>query len=346
LEEDPAKGRVSRLLVTDEIAASLALVWEGSHELRVRRVPPLSSRAEWVPIDVAYAGICGTDLHIVGGEHSRAVPGLVLGHEFSGRLAEPVDGHPVGAPVFVNPMIHCGSCDACERGQVNVCRNLTSVGIDYPGAMTGTVFVPPENIFFLPADLPLIKAAIIEPVAVCARALRRGGVAPGKSVHIFGGGPIGCMIGLLSLNAGASRVTITEPSERRRELVIGLGLEALDHHDVVADVVFNATSSDAVSEIMVESVTTRGTVVVIGAYAKGTHPVDLLDVMFTEATVVGTRIYADEDILSAIEVLRNPDSRIDSIITDTVPLHDAVTAFDKLRSGAALKILLEIGGAP
>jgi (R,R)-butanediol dehydrogenase/meso-butanediol dehydrogenase/diacetyl reductase len=334
---------VSSLSVTSKGAASSALVWEGDLEFGVKPVTPVSSRPGWIPIEVAYAGICGTDLHIVEGKHSRAVPGLVLGHEFSGRLAEPVDGNPVGTPVFVNPMIHCGSCDACQRGQVNVCRNLTSVGIDYPGAMTVTVFVPPENIFILPTDLPLIKAAIIEPVAVCARALRRGGVAPGKSVHIFGGGPIGCMIGLLSLNAGATRVTVTEPSERRRELAVGLGLEALDHHDVVADIVFNATSSDAVSEIMVGSVTTGGTVVVIGAYAKGTHPVDLLDVMFTEATMVGTRIYSDEDILSAIEILRDPSSRIDSIVTDTMPLRDAVIAFDKLRSGTALKILLEVG---
>jgi (R,R)-butanediol dehydrogenase/meso-butanediol dehydrogenase/diacetyl reductase len=294
---------------------------------------------------VAYAGICGTDLHIVEGRHSRAEPGLVLGHEFSGRLAKPFDGNPAGTPVFVNPMIHCGRCDECGRGLVNVRRNLTSVGIDYPGAMTGRVFVPPENIFVLPDDLPMSKAAIIEPVAVCARALRRGGVAPGKSVHIFGAGPIGCMIGLLSLSAGASRVTITEPSESRRELAAGLGLETLHHHDLVADVVFNATSSDLVSEIMVGSVRTGGTVVVVGAYAKGTHPVDLLGVMFTEATVVGTRIYSDEDILTAIEMLQDPNTRIASIITDIVPLRDAVFAFDKLRSGTALKVLLEIGDA-
>ena len=84
-----------------------ALVWEGGNVVAVRPVPVPESRPGWVALDVAYAGICGSDLHIADGEHDRAQPGTVLGHEFVGHLAEPYSDLPAGHPVLVNPTVHC-----------------------------------------------------------------------------------------------------------------------------------------------------------------------------------------------------------------------------------------------
>jgi (R,R)-butanediol dehydrogenase/meso-butanediol dehydrogenase/diacetyl reductase len=102
-----------------------ALVWEGGTVVAVRPVTVPESRPGWVAVDVAYAGICGSDLHIADGEHNRAQPGIVLGHEFVGHLAEPYGDLPVGHRVFVNPTVYCGGCEACLAGHTNVCRNLT-----------------------------------------------------------------------------------------------------------------------------------------------------------------------------------------------------------------------------
>ena len=68
------------------MAEQNALVWEGGTDVAVRPVPVPESRSGWVPVDVAYAGICGSDLHIAAGEHVRAQPGITLGHGLDGHL--------------------------------------------------------------------------------------------------------------------------------------------------------------------------------------------------------------------------------------------------------------------
>jgi threonine dehydrogenase-like Zn-dependent dehydrogenase len=146
-----------------------ALVWEGGNVVAVRPVAVPESRPGWVAVDVAYAGICGSDLHVAAGEHVRAQPGTILGHEFIGHLAEPYGDLALGQPVFVNPIVHCGVCEACLAGRTNVCRTLTLVGIDYPGAIAPRTVVPEYGIYPLPADVDLVAAALIEPVAVAVR---------------------------------------------------------------------------------------------------------------------------------------------------------------------------------
>ncbi|MFL5862789.1 MAG: hypothetical protein ACJ780_18755 [Solirubrobacteraceae bacterium] len=111
-------------------------------------------------------------------------------------------------------MVHCGACEACLAGHVNVCRNLRVVGIDYPGAIAGRTAVPEYGIYPLPEDVDLVAAALIEPVAVAVRAVRRSGLALGQHAHVVGAGPIGCLVGLLAAAAGAT-VTLSEPSVSR-----------------------------------------------------------------------------------------------------------------------------------
>jgi threonine dehydrogenase-like Zn-dependent dehydrogenase len=65
-----------------------ALVWEGGQVVKVRPVPVPQPRPGWVAVDIAYARISGSDLHVAAGVHIRAQPGIVLGHEFVGNLAE------------------------------------------------------------------------------------------------------------------------------------------------------------------------------------------------------------------------------------------------------------------
>ena len=92
-----------------------------------------------VAIQVAYTGICGTDLHIYHGDmDARVEPGRVIGHEMSGRVVAVgagVEGIAVGSPVTVMPLDWCGECPACLRGHWHVCQRLVFIGIDAPGSM-------------------------------------------------------------------------------------------------------------------------------------------------------------------------------------------------------------------
>jgi 2-desacetyl-2-hydroxyethyl bacteriochlorophyllide A dehydrogenase len=325
-----------------------ALVWEGGTVVAVRPVAVPDSRPGWVPVDVAYAGICGSDLHIADGEHIRAQPGIVLGHEFVGHLAEQYGDLAAGQPVFVNPMVHCGVCEACLAGRTNVCRTLTLVGIDYPGGVAPRTVVPGHGIYPLPPDVDLVAAALIEPVAVAVRAVRRSGLALGDRAHVLGGGPVGCLVGLLAAAAGAA-VTMSEPSSSRREYATRLGIKIIDSAadlDPGADVIFDASGHPSVPEELLRWLRTGGTAVIVGAYRPGLHGVDLLSLMFAEITIIGTRTYQRGDIEAAIELMTT--GRLDArrLISKIFLLDDAVAAIDSLRRAEGMKVLIKPGQDP
>jgi (R,R)-butanediol dehydrogenase/meso-butanediol dehydrogenase/diacetyl reductase len=322
-----------------------ALVWLGGKTAAVVPVPVPEPRPGWVPVDVAYAGICGTDLHIVAGEHVRARPGIVLGHELVGRLAAPVGDLRAGQPVFVNPMVHCGTCEACLAGRINACRRLTSVGIDYPGAVAARTVVPEYGLYPLPADTDLATAALIEPVAVAVRAVRRAGLRVGERAHVVGGGPVGLLVALVATAAGAA-VTLSEPSDDRRRRVTALGVAVVagpDDLDQPADVVFDATGHPAVASALLSWPRVGGRAVVVGAYPSGLHGLDLHRLMFAELTVVGTRIYLRSDIEAAIDLVTAGRLDVRPVVSRIAPLHDAVAAVDGLRRGEGMKVLIEPG---
>ena len=173
-----------------------------------------------VRLDVAFCGVCGTDLHIAHGhmDHRVRVP-QVIGHEMSGTVAElgaGVDGYAVGDNVVVRPLDTRGET-AADKGVSHICRDLKFLGIDTPGAFQSSWTVPAFTLHRLPAAVDLRRAALVEPLAVACHDVRRGEVAAGESVVVIGGGPIGLLVGLVARERGAS-VTVSEVSPFRREL--------------------------------------------------------------------------------------------------------------------------------
>jgi (R,R)-butanediol dehydrogenase/meso-butanediol dehydrogenase/diacetyl reductase len=174
--------------------------YRGAGIVGVSTAPSAEPGPGEVRIDVAYTGICGTDLHIFHGDmDSRVQVPAVLGHEMSGRVArlgDGVDGWAVGDPVTVMPLDWCGTCPACRAGNTHVCQRLTFIGIDSPGAMQQSWVVPERTLVRIPAGLDLRSAALIEPTAVAVHDVRRAEVNPGDQVLVVGGGPVGVLIAL------------------------------------------------------------------------------------------------------------------------------------------------------
>jgi (R,R)-butanediol dehydrogenase/meso-butanediol dehydrogenase/diacetyl reductase len=249
----------------------------------------------------------------------------------------------VGHPVFVNPMVHCGRCEACLAGRTNVCRTLTVVGIDYPGAIAGRTVVPGYGIYPLPTDVDLVAAALIEPVAVAVRAVRRSGLAVGDRAHVVGAGPVGCLVGLIA-TAGGAAVTLSEPSPVRRAYATDLGLATVESPDDLgdgADVVFDASGHTSVAPTLLRWLRVAGTAVIVGAYQPGLHSMDLLSLMFAEITVIGTRIYQRGDIEAAIELVTTGRLDVRRVISKIFPLDEAVRAIESLRRGEGMKVLIQ-----
>ncbi len=328
-----------------------ALVWHGADDVRVSEVArPVPTDGQAI-VDVAYAGVCGTDLHICAGEHPRAEAPLVLGHEIVGTLAHATDGLAAGQPVVVEPLLPCGDCTPCRRGQTHMCRNLRLLGIDAPGGAAAQVSVPTGALVALPEDLPLEDAAFTEPLAVAVHVIRRAEVALGDRVLVAGAGPIGQAVAVCAGLAGAAEVYVAEPVASRRAVAAQLGATLLDPDDPTADlaertggngadIVFDAAAHPAVAAAMTGWTATGGRLVLVGTYGVPTA-LDLQDVLFRELEIRGCRVYTRRDFEHAIALLAARDFIPGPIVSSVVALEDGPAALDGLRAGTELKVLID-----
>ncbi|WP_344129950.1 zinc-dependent alcohol dehydrogenase [Luedemannella flava] len=332
----------------------------GARTLAVAEARPVPPAPGQVRIDVAYTGICGTDLHILHGamDHRVRVP-AVIGHEMSGRIAElgeGVRGHAVGDPVTVMPLDWCGQCPACRVGHTHICHRLNFIGVDSTGSMQGSWTVPATILVPLPADLALEHAALIEPTAVAVHDVRRSRLAAGEHAVVIGAGPVGLLIATVARARGAA-VTVLELDAHRRAVAAGLGLTTVDPAavdvarqvreqtgDAGADVVFEVSGSAAAVRTATDLLAVRGRLVMVAIHSRP-REVDLHRVFWRELEMIGVRVYQRDDYEEAIRLVRDGHVPSDRLISRIVALDDVAEAFEALEAGGDVKILLDCGGA-
>lgn len=335
-----------------------AAVYRGDKTFSVDSKQIAPPAAGEVQVNVAYCGICGTDLHIYLG-HMDARVGFerTIGHEMSGvisAIGEGVAGLEVGQNIVVRPLDHCGDCPACNAGHEHVCHNLKFIGIDTEGAFQEKWNVPAHTIHVLPDDLDLSHAALIEPLAVACHDVQRGKVAQGEDVLVIGGGPIGMLVALVARNAGGN-VTISEINENRLAYAQKLGFNTLNplNNDVAklmhdqtggkgADIVFEVSGSQPGVDLMTEAAATRGRIVMVAIHA--TKPtIDLFKFFWRELEMVGARVYHKDDYDEAMKLLDEGVVDCDSFITDIKSLDEIQGAFEALTTNPnAMKSMIRI----
>ena len=334
----------------------LSASYTGPRTFDVAEATPSAPRHGEVQIEVAYAGICGTDLHVFHGDmDARVTKPAVIGHEMAGTVAAIGDGvadWSVGDPVTVMPLQWDGTCPACLAGHRHICQNLVFVGIDSPGALQGRWNVRADLLVPLPADISLRHAALVEPVAVAVHDVRRSGLAAEDRVVIFGGGPIGLLIAVVARDAGAD-VLLVEPDSGRRATVEGLGIRAVDPTTVDlekvvdewtgragADVVFEVSGAAPALLAATGVAKVRGTLVVVAIHPRP-QPVDLQRVFWRELSILGARVYERTDFDHAVDLVARGVIPAEAIITEVVPLTRVAEAFATLEAGRAMKILVD-----
>src|SRR5256886_14505275 len=173
-------------------------------------------------------GMCGPALHIFQGPLDHRVPrGGVIGHETFAEVVEaPKDsGFAAGDRVVVEPVVFCGACRACRMGASYLCYQLKVLGVDLPGGMREYYPVGTEHLLKVPDTLADDAAAVSRPLAGATHDVTRAGVKRGDRVLVFGGGPIGTLVGLGCRQRGAE-VVVSAINEFRLGLLRPLGLEA------------------------------------------------------------------------------------------------------------------------
>ena len=313
-----------------------------------------------VRIEVAYCGVCGTDLHIyMGHMDGRIDMPQVIGHEMAGWIAEigdEVDDWGVGDPVVVRPLDACGRCPACRAGNGHVCQNLNFIGIDSPGAFQSSWTVPAHTLHRLPAEMPMDLGALVEPMAVACHDVRLGEVASGEKAVVIGGGPIGLLNALVAREAGAE-VRVAEVNAYRLGIARSVGLETINplEEDLEAhveawtdgggaDVVFEVSGSKPGAEVMTKLAKVRGRIVVVAIFAEAPK-VDLFQFFWRELKMCGVRVYEPEDYDRAIELTASGALPLDKLVSERLSLDGLPDAFARLESGAdAVKILIDTQG--
>ena len=200
----------------------LAAVFKGEGKLVLEDRPkPVLKNDNDALIKVTGVGICGTDLHILQVPPAHpATKGVILGHEFTGRIVEVGRGIPdfkPGESVLIDPHPGCGQCAACKRGEPDRCAALyttaepehpSTIGIFSDGAMTGYVIVPREALYKIDPGVPSHIAALAEPLSCVINAFDKLQMQPGESVVVLGAGPIGLLFTSLFRAAGASKLIV------------------------------------------------------------------------------------------------------------------------------------------
>ncbi len=195
-----------------------------------REVPVPEPGPHDVLIRVKYCGVCGSDVHFYEkgriGDFVVREP-LVLGHECSGEVAgvgEGVRRLAVGDRVAVEPGIPCRHCAYCLSGRYNLCRDVVFLSAPpHDGFFQEYAVVPDDFAYKLPANLPTIVGATVEPLAVGMQAVKLARLEPGDSVVVLGAGPIGLMAVCAARAAGAGEVTAVDLVPMRLEAALEMG---------------------------------------------------------------------------------------------------------------------------
>jgi (R,R)-butanediol dehydrogenase/meso-butanediol dehydrogenase/diacetyl reductase len=290
-----------------------AAVWYGRRNTKVVDVPdaPEPGPGE-VRIRVAWAGICGTDLHEYAAgpiwmpiePHpltGKAAP-LIQGHEFAGvidKVGAGVEGLKPGDRVTADSETHCGKCWACLRHEYSLCDICAYIGLGRDGCFAPLITIPADSVYHVPAEISLQKASFSEPSAVALNVLRRGRLLPGESVLVIGAGSQGLLQYQLLKHSTASQVFMVARKGMRGDVARSLGATVFNPQemDVVAEIkrrtdgdgVDLAIDDAGVSETLVMAINatrTRGRVVEVGIF-EAPVTFNINDVVLREREILG-----------------------------------------------------------
>jgi 2-desacetyl-2-hydroxyethyl bacteriochlorophyllide A dehydrogenase len=335
-----------------------AIVFHGAHDLRIDEVREPECRDGEAILEVKYAGICGSDLTIYLGKHTRAKPPTILGHEFSGVVLERKgDGYPevkVGDRVAVDPSYACGECELCRSGNYHICHKKGLYGVDSDGGFARYVKVSLKSPQRIPEWASFEEGVLVEPLAVAVRAVNISRLTCGESAVVLGGGPIGLLTAQVARAGGAARVLLVEPLEFRRTMARDLGFSVLTPEEATrervmeltsgrgTDVVYDAAGAPPAARMSTLLVKRTGRIVVVAVY-KEPVPLDLIAIGYGEIQVLGSCIYTYKDFVKSVTLLAEKRVDLAPLVTHRLPLEEGIGAIENLTKGMnAQKVLLAV----
>jgi 2-desacetyl-2-hydroxyethyl bacteriochlorophyllide A dehydrogenase len=320
--------------------------------LQVETVADPVPREDGLVMKVGYCGICGTDLHATREGLTTACCGQILGHEFVGEIVEvgpKADGNwQLGDRACAIPFLGCGHCAACATGRFFECQDKLLPGVNAPGGYAQYVNTGSRETLLLPADLPLERAALIEPLAVGIHAVRVADLKAGSRVMVIGAGPIGLTVALWARFFGAREVIVSEMASARADLAMKMGATRVIRPDPAADaetllaqfcdaaggppdIIFECVGAPGLLQQCIEMAPQRGKIIPVGVCELPDTIMPFLG-LIKELQIQFAIAYTRDDFETCIAMLGEGRIDIAPMITDVVSLEELPEAFEALRT--------------
>lgn len=330
-----------------------ALIYEGPKMMNMRKIPIPRLEEGEVLIKVHRVGICGSELGGYLGHNSLRKPPLVMGHEFSGVIADicgDVEHLLPGDKVTVNPLISCMRCSDCQSGTPQLCANRSLLGAHQSGAFAEFVKVPANNTYRLPAHVSMDTGALTEPFACGVHVCSIGQFQPTDRLLIVGAGPIGLFVLIAAQLIGIKDIVVMDINKERLDIAKKLGaLTASTNEELYAsrsglsfDCAVDAVGMEITRKQCVESIRPGGKIVLSGLHESHSG-LPINNMIRNEAAVYGAFAYTPQDFEKALQWLI--EDRIDlSPWIEYLPLEEGRTGFETLINdpGKIAKILLKV----
>lgn len=244
-----------------------AYVLHEINDLRLEEVDkpiPDYSKGE-VLVKVRAAGICGSDIPRIFSKGTYHYP-LIPGHEFSGIVVEAKDEKLIGSRVGVFPLIPCMECEQCRKHNYEMCSKYDYIGSRRDGAFAEYVTVPQKNLLPLPEGVSFEAAAMLEPLAVAAHAIRRIAPTKDETVAVCGMGTIGMLTVMLLMEMGIKDIIVFANKEYQRQKAVELGISPknLGLKDRPIDVFFECVGSNETINWAINMTACGGRVMLVG----------------------------------------------------------------------------------
>lgn len=346
-----------------------AAVWYNEKDIRVEETELKELKANEVTVKVAWAGICGSDLHeyvegpvFIPVEENDDLTGqkapLTMGHEFSGvieKIGADVTDFKVGDRVSINPTLTYGN----KPESVDVYDGFSFVGLHGDGGFADYANVPVSTLYKLPETMSLKQAALIEPTAVAVQAIKETGLRFGDNIAIFGAGPIGLLTVAAAKAAGASKIIVADLSQVRLDKAMEMGAtHTINSGEVNAveairkivpvgvDVAIEVAGVEITVKQAIDVTRPRGTMVITSIFANpiSWHPMQLIN---SGVKVSSSIAYSPTTFQQTINLMGTNQLVNNPVITKEIELVDIVSeGFETLvNDKSQAKILVKLSGA-
>jgi len=326
-----------------------AAVLTSTGNLTVQELPdPVPGPGE-VVIAVSLAGLCGSDYSLYNGKFGVPLP-VVPGHEGIGAVKEAgtgVSNVAVGQRVVIQPNFACRACHLCRSGLDNICAEKVRLGIDINGVFAQYVKVPAHYVWPVPEALDDRTAALTEPLAVGAHAVKVVPPAQGDRVLIIGAGVIGLMTLLLAKLQGAD-VTMSDLLAKHLSLAGELGADRTfcvggedeEMEPSSFDLIYETSGAPSAFADAIGLAAPGGRIALLGLPGEA-HPVFTTQIVRKELSIKGSMIYTDE-FPGVLELLSS--GRIDPtpLISDVIGLAEVDNAIKNFNAPDRIKVLVSI----